>query len=170
MKKYDSHQVEKNIAKITDSEDLVDILIDIENYLDNNYLYTYKNWIDGEIVDGPRVKKYWVTVILKFPWEKMPDPVGGTRLIPHGTKVNFRQAHEQVPVEIKSPSDYKAGTRKPKMKRVKIWLVELQIPRKFVSNISQDIADMYDEDVDTDIVDDAAAQGISDSSEDMGGW
>ena len=170
MKSYDRNHIEKNITKITDSEDLVDILIDIEDYLDNNYLYTYKNWIDGEIVDGPRVKKYWVTIILKFDWEKMPDPVGGTRLIPHGTKVTFRQAHEQVPIDIKTPADYKPGTTKPRMKRVKIWLVELQIPRKFVSNISQDIADMYDDDVDTDIVDDAAAQGLSDSSEDMGGW
>jgi len=161
---HDSNAGEKLVSRITDSEDLVDILIDVEDYFDSNFLYTFKNWIDGEIVAGPKVQKYWVTVTLKYPWHKMPDPVGGTRLIQHGTKIYFKQSHEKVPIEIKSEADYQPGTKKAKLKTVKIWLITMVIPRRFVANLTKEVMDMYDDDVDTEMVDDATAQGITTDS------
>lgn len=155
----DPNSVENVIARLSDNDDLVDIMISIEDYLDTNDLYSFKNWINGEIVDGPYVRKYWVKVTLKWVYEDMPDPDGALRLLKHGTKVFFRKSTEKVPVEIKSESDYESGTRRPKMKTVKIWLVDLIIPRKFVESISKEVMDLYGDEVDTDTADQAVAQG-----------
>ena len=157
---HDSNSAQDVVNRISDSEDLVDILIDIENYFDSNNLYVYKNWILGEVVAGPFTKPYWIRVTLKYPYEKMPDPEGGLRLLQHGTKINFKIAEEEVPVKVENESDYQPGTKKPKMKKVKIWLIDMLIPRKFVRNLDKEVLDQYEEEVDVETVDDAEAEGI----------
>jgi len=159
--KHDTNTADEAIKRLDDSEDLLDILIDIENYFDTNNLYAFKNWLDGEIVGGPFVKRYWVKVMLKYPYDKMPDPDGGLRLTKHGTKIDYDIKYEELPIEIKSPSDYQPGTKKPKMKKHKIWVITMLIPRRFVQNLDAEIMDTYDDDVDVNTVDDAAGQGAT---------
>lgn len=158
---YDSDSPEQVIARLSDNDDLIDIMISIEDYLDTNDMYSFKNWINGEVVAGPYVKKYWVKLTLKWDYKKMPDPSGGLRLLKHGTKIKYRTAYEEVPIEIKSPDDYQPGTKKPKMKKSKIWLVDLLIPRRFVESISKEVMDLYDEEVDIDTADEAVSQGAT---------
>ena len=81
-------------------------------------------------------------------------------MLQHGTKINFKIAEEEVPIKVKSESDYQPGTKKPKMKKVKIWLIDMLIPRKFVRNLDNEVMDQYEEEVDVDTVDDAEAEGI----------
>lgn len=159
VKTHDKNSREDAILRLTKSEDLIDILIDIENYFDSNNLYAFKNWIKGEVVGGPFVKKYWIKVVLKYPYKDMPDPDGGLRLLKHGTKIHFGIALEKYPIEVKSESDFEPGTKKPKMKNKKVWLITFLIPRKFVQNLDSKIMDMYDEEVDMDTVEDANAEG-----------
>jgi hypothetical protein len=161
QKSYDPDAPEQVIARLSDNTDLVDVMIAIEDYLDSNDLYTFKNWINGEIVAGPFVKKYWVKVTLKWPHNEMPDPSGGLRLLKHGTKIAYKLSHEEVPVEVKSQNDYQPGTKKPRMKKEKIWLVELTIPRRFVESINKETMDLYDEEVDLDTADEAVSQGAT---------
>ena len=156
---YNSKDAEKVISRLSDNEDLVDVMIAIEDYLDTNDMYSFKNWIKGEIVSGPYVRKYWVRVTLKWSYKDMPDPDAGLRLLKHGTKIKFNRSYEEVPIEIKSPDDYQPGTKKPRMKKEKIWLVDLLIPRRFVESIGKEVMDLYDEDLDLDTADDAVAQG-----------
>lgn len=158
---FDPNSPQEVITRLSDSEDLVDIMISVENYFDTNDLYTFKNWIKGEIVSGPYVKKYWVKVTLKYDYHEMPDPSGGLRLLKHGTKIVFRRGIEEVPVEIKSPDDYQPGTKKPKMKKKKIWLIDFLIPRRFVESINKEVMDLYDEDIDMDTADEAVSQGAT---------
>lgn len=148
------------VRRLTDHEDLTDILLDVEDYLDSNDLYVYKNWKLGEVVAGPYTKPYWVKITLKYPYYKMPDPEGGLRLVLQGTKIRYRVAQEKYPIEVKSEADYQPGTKKPKMKTRKIWLIDLLIPRKFVQNIDAEIMDQYDEKVDSETLDSAAAENI----------
>ena len=157
--KYDQNNASKVIDRLSDSENLVDIAIDIENYFDRNDLYVYKNWFDGEIVGGPYVKRYWIKVQLKYPYEKMPDPDGGVRLLKHGTKIYYDIGTEEYPIEVKSEADYQPGTKKPKMAKKKVWLITMMIPRHFVQNLDKEVMDMYDEEVDVETVDDAQAEG-----------
>jgi hypothetical protein len=158
---HDTKSAQDVVNRISDNEDLIDILIDIENYLDSNNLYVYKNWKLGEVVAGPFTRPYWIKLTLKYPYRKMPDPEGGLRLLQHGTKISFRKAEELVPIKVKSESDYQPGTKKPKMKKNKIWLIDMLIPRKFVRNIDKEVMDQYEEEVDVETVDDAEAEGIN---------
>lgn len=148
------------INRINDNPDLVDIMIGIEDYLDRNDIYAFKNWILGELIDGPHIKPYWITVSFKWAYEKMPDPMAGLRFLPQGTQIQYRQDEENVPQPIKEPSDYDPGTHKPKIKSEKIWVVEIKIPRRFIENLDHDILELYDDELDdTDTVEDAKAEG-----------
>jgi hypothetical protein len=155
---HDSNSAQETISRISDSEDILQILIDIENYFDQNNLYAFKNWIDGEVVGGPFVKRYWVKVMLKYPYNKLPDPDGGLRLLKHGTKIRFDIKYEEMPIEIKSEADYQPGTKKPKMKKHKIWVITMLIPRRFVEDLDNEVMDIYDDEVDVNTVNDAQGQ------------
>lgn len=146
------------VKKIDSSPDLVDVMISIEDYLDKNDMYAFKNWILGELIEGPEILPYWIKVSFKWDGDKMPDPVGAARLLPHGTKISYMKTTQNESQPVNSPSDYKSGTKKPKIKPVPVWVVEMLIPRRFVQNIDKEIMDLYDERVD-DISISANAQG-----------
>jgi hypothetical protein len=147
------------VNRLARKPDLVDIMIDIEDYLDSSNLYVFDNWINGVLVQGPRVQKYWIDVTFKYDHDQMPDPDGGLRLTAHGTKVSFQRAKEVRPLPINNPSDYEPGTHKPRMKAFPVWLVHMRIPRRFVEAVNQDLLDQYDDEAeDTDAAQDAAGQ------------
>ena len=133
------------IKKLSKSENLLDIMLQVEDYLDSLDLYVFSNWIDGGLVDGPYVDRYWVRFTLKYPYKDMPDPQGGLRLLKYGSKVSFERAEEEVPVEVTDADDLDPLTRKPKMKKEKIWLVNIKMPRRFVEELNIEGLDLFDE-------------------------
>jgi hypothetical protein len=150
------------VAKLASQQNLVNIMIDVEDYLDNSNLYVFDNWIKGVLVRGPVIKKYWIEITLEYAAKEMPDPEGALRLTPHGTMVKFQKSHRSEPQPIISPSDYEPGTHKPRMKREPIWLVHMSIPRRFVEAVNQDLLDQYeDEAEDSDTADDQLSQGTT---------
>lgn len=164
------NSAEEVVNRLTAKEDLVSVMLDIEDYFDTNNLYAFENWFDGVLVKGPVVKKYWIEITLKYDFKQMPDPAGGLRLTPHGTKITYQKAWQLVPQPINSPSDYQPGTRKPRMKKDPIWLVHLKIPRRFVEAMDQDVLDTYAdemEDHDQTDIEDVAMQGQSPGLEGM---
>ena len=162
------NQVDKTlnaVKRLDDTPDLVDIMISIEDYLDRNDIHAYKNWSLGELIDGPYVKQYWIYCTFKWPYKKMPDPTGGMRLLPHGTRVVFKKTKENVPQPIKEPSDYEPGTHKPKIKSEPVWIVELMIPRRFIEDLKDEVMNMYDDrhdDIDT--ASEAEAEGSTEEN------
>jgi hypothetical protein len=132
------------VDRLHKDDNLLDIAIDIESYLDDANLYVFKNWINGVLVQGPSMRKYWVDVTFKYDVDEMPDPDGALRLLPHGTQVRYSRAHELVPQPIRSPDDYEPGTKKPRMKKTPVWLVHMSIPRRFIEAVNQDLIDQYD--------------------------
>lgn len=161
----DMDQRNQLIQRLNDSKSLIDVLIQMESFMDDLDLYTHANWFDGEIVEGPTIKRYWVSMKLKYPYKKMPDPEGGLRLIKHGAKVTFEKAKEMVPRPIENPSDYQDGTRKPKMEEETIWIVEIKIPRKFIDELDDSDLELYADEIDVDDVSDARDQGIDAASD-----
>lgn len=157
--------INKLISKLNDSKSLMDVLIQMESFMDDLDLYVYKNWFDGEIVDGPNIKRYWVSIILKYPFKQMPDPEGGLRLIKHGAKVSYKKAFEELPIPITDPSDFRDGTTKPKMKKEQVWLVEVQIPRRFIDELDDSDLELYADEVDVDDVSDARDDDIDGGSD-----
>lgn len=148
------------LRRINDSPDLVDVMIGIEDYFDRNDMYAFENWISGELVDGPHIRPYWIKVTFKWEYNKMPDPRGGLRLLPHGTKIWFKVGTENIPQPINGPDDYEPGTHEPRIKKEKCWIVEMAIPRRFIEDLEREVLDLYDDRVDDmETVEDAEAEG-----------
>lgn len=133
------------IQNLYDQDGLLDILIGVEEYFDNMDLYAYKNWIYGEIVEGPIVSKYWVELTLKFDHDTFPDPVATKIFEKQGTKIFVRPdweispiAHPRSDADMQSVLGNSASMRKPKDERKAILLVKFQIPRRLVNPESFD--------------------------------
>ena len=155
---------ESLFKRLTGSDSLTDVLIQMEDFMDSLDLYIYKNWFEGEIVQGPDIKRYWVSMTLKYPYELMPDPSGAERLAHHGVKVVYRRETEEVPVEVKTQDDLEPNN-KPKMKTQDIWMIDIQMPRRFIQELDDSDLEMHvdDELVDIEDVSDARDENIDDS-------
>ena len=79
------------------------ILLEIEGMLDKLDMYVFENWIEGEIVDGPNVSKYWIDLTLMYKREQMPDPEAITRLTEHNIKVFYKKDVLEQPKKIEDP-------------------------------------------------------------------
>lgn len=156
------------LKKLNDSTSLTDVLIQMEDFLDSLDLYVFKNWIKGELVEGPDVKRYWVSIKLRYDYEDMPDPAGGMRLLKHGAKVKFQQTTEKV----MAPKDKEQanadaivsprGTTNPEQEvtEKKSWLVDVMIPRRFIEELDDGDLDNHSDEVDSEAVSDARDEDI----------
>ena len=138
----DSSQAVQNLY---DQDGLLDILLGVEEYFDNMDLYAYKNWIYGEVVEGPIVSKYWVELTLKFDHDTFPDPIATKIFEKQGTKIFVRPDWEVYPIahprgndDMQSVLGNAASMRKPKDERKAILLYKFQIPRRLVNPESFD--------------------------------
>jgi hypothetical protein len=157
------------LKRLSNSSSLTDVLVQMEDFLDSLDLYVFKNWFEGEIVDGPNVSRYWVSMTLKYDYKDMPDPSGGLRLLKHGAKVKFRKGEEED-TETKSSLDQSelqrilAVQNQPaqpfgpdntfgdpnypdQLPMKKIWLIDIEIPRQFIEDLDDDDLDLYDKEI-----------------------
>lgn len=123
------------------SQNMQGTLIQFEDYLDQNHIYAYENWIEGVIWDGPNVRRYWVDITLKYDYEQMPDPRGAARLVETGAKITYREDKEIVQSDSKNPDNLDPVTRKPREESRPIWLIVISVPRRFI----EDAIDDYDD-------------------------
>jgi hypothetical protein len=109
----DSLDIVKNISEIYNNDKAFSILKDFERVLDDLDVYVYENWMDGELVAGPKITRHWVTCSFMWPKDKMPDPMGGKR----------------------NPDDIRPMTKKGKLDTHPIWVVEIMMPKKLIADI-----------------------------------
>lgn len=131
----DTLDVIKNLEGIYESDRAFRILKDFERVIDELGLYVYKNWEIGELVDGPRTDRHWVTCTFMWKEKEMPDPMGAKRLLDYDCKVTYTKSSILVPRQIKKSDDFRPGTKKGKLDRNPIWLVEIQMPKKLIVDI-----------------------------------
>jgi hypothetical protein len=60
----------------------------------------------------------------------MPNPIAAKRLVELGCKVKYEKSHLIEPRKIKTPDDFRPGTKKGKLDHLPIWIVEIQMPKK----------------------------------------
>lgn len=123
------------LKRVDENITLLDMLLEFEKTLDNASLYAYLNWMDGELVEGPEIDRYWFTTTWMYPRKKMPDPRGGMRLIKYGCKVEYKEDVYKQPTRVLSPEDIepgKEGRKAAKLEKKDVWLVTIKMPRKFV--------------------------------------
>jgi len=131
----DVMDIVKNIDHIYNSDTAFSVLKDFERVLDELDIYVYENWEDGEIVSGPNIEKHWVTCEFMWPRDKMPDPMGGKRLLDYDCKVAYEKTAILKPRQIKEPGDVRPGTKKGKLDRHPIWIVKIEMPKELILNI-----------------------------------
>lgn len=128
-------EVIKNTESIYTTNSNLGVLKDFERVLDEMDMYVYENWADGELVSGPHVDRHWVKASFMWPKDKMPDPMAGKRLLDYGCKVKYEKTHLVEPRKIESPEDIRPGTKKGRLDRKPIWIVEITMPKKLCSDI-----------------------------------
>ena len=131
----DTIDVVKAVQNVFDNDTAFTVLKDFERVLDELDLYVYDNWQDGELAAGPIIKRHFVSCTFMWPRKQMPDPMGGKRLTDYQCKVYFKKDELIVPRQILEPGDMRAGTKKGKLDKAPIWLVEILMPKELIRSI-----------------------------------
>lgn len=156
----DYPSIVSTIKGIYTSDASLSTLLDFERVLDEADLYAYKNWELGELVQGPKIKRYTVSCMFMYPEKLMPDPRGGKRLINLGCEIKFKKTAIKVPVDIESANDYKPGTHYPKMTERAIWLVNIEMSKELMNDIREGSIDLADQTIDLEELDNAYADDL----------
>lgn len=152
----------ENTKDIYMTDSALNILLDFERVLDELDLYAFRHWKKGELVEGPTIEKYFVTCIFMWPYKLMPDPRGAERLAEYDCEIRFKRDHLENPKKVEGPDDYEEGTHYPKMDQKPIWLVEIVMPKKLISEINQGSLELENDTVDLEDVDQAYETGADD--------
>jgi hypothetical protein len=132
---HDILDVIRNIQELYENNSSLAVLKDFERVLDEMDMYVYENWEDGELAYGPRVDRHWITAGFMWEHSKMPNPTAAKRLTELGCKVTYQKSHLLEPRKIKTAEDIRPGTKKGKLDRKPIWIVEITMPKKIAFDI-----------------------------------
>lgn len=170
----DLDSIKTVLVGISKGEGLLDTLLEFERTLDNAEIFAYKNWILGELVEGPKIGRYWYTVKFMYPHEMMPDPDAGLRLTKLGAKVNFQKGVFKKPVKVHGPADWQdPQSKRAKMAEHEVWIVTIELPIKYIQRGLEQTDEIIQKDIDdtnaelADAYDDPAADQTGDP-DDMG--
>ena len=141
----------------------VNTLLDFERVIDELDCYAFANWKNGELVAGPKYERYFVTCTFMRPYKSMPDPRGGERLIEYGCTISYRKDVLEYPIKVKSPDDYKPGTRMPKLGKAPVWLVEIVMPKQLMQEINQGSVELESGNVDAEDIEASYEEGLDDN-------
>ncbi len=145
----DLESIKNTLVGISKGDTILDMLLELERTLDNAELFAYKNWILGELVEGPDIGRYWFKTVWMFAAEMMPDPNGGLRLTKIGAKVNFRKGIFKRPTKVKGPQDWvNPESKRAKMLESDVWLVTIEMPMKYINRGLEQTDDIIQKDID----------------------
>ncbi len=136
---------------LNDSPHLLDVLIQIEDVLDSLDIYVFPNWIKGEVVEGPGVRRYWFDCTIRYGIDDMPDPRGAMRLLKHGVRVDYNK----VTVALEDGSEPEEPN---------YWEIKVSVPKRLVTDMNAAELDFYDEDIEIEDVQDAQDNGLNDET------
>ena len=140
------------IKRISDTNTLLDMLLEFERFLDESNLYSYKNWKKGELLSGPNLDRNYCHIKLMYHQNEMPDPDGADRLLNAGCMVKYSKDTLISPVKVTRPEDIilvtrDNGTIRKRAKSISkpVWVVDLKIPRKYVDEFKTDKIQLGDD-------------------------
>jgi len=153
------------IKGIMTSDGSMSILLDFERVLDNIDLYACKNWLLGELVDGPNIGRYNVKCTFMWPYKLMPDPRGAKRILAIGGKCFYACKEVEIPIQVKNYEDFVPGTNYPKMIKTKVWLVQIVLPMDILDDIKQGSMDLADQEIDLSELQDSYNEDLDKTAE-----
>lgn len=132
---HDIVDVIKNIQSLSENNDAFGVIKDFERVIDELDIYVFKNWEEGELCAGPDVGRYSVKCSFMWDRDEMPDPEGAKRLHDYGCQVVYKREHILIPRKIKTPGDFRPGTKKGKIDAHPVWVVDIIMPKKLMQDI-----------------------------------
>jgi hypothetical protein len=148
---HDILDVIQNIQDLYENNSSLAVLKDFERVLDQMDMYVYENWEDGELAYGPKVDRHWITAGFMWEHDKMPNPVAAKRLTELGCKVTYQKSHLVEPRKIRVPEDMRPNSKKGRLDRKPIWIVEITMPKKVAFDVYKGYMDkMKNEQKETD--------------------
>jgi len=159
--------IKKTLTDISSGNGMMEMLMEFERTLDSTDIFAYKNWLDGELVHGPKVGRYWFTTVWMYPEMRMPDPDGALRLEKLGCKVSFTKDVFEKPTKVLEPGDWdNPKTKQAKMEYHTVWLVRIELPKKYVTEMLDSFLNDIDDEVEEHT--EELAQEFESPEEDMG--
>lgn len=155
----DIKDILQNVKDIYMTDSSLNTLLNFERVIDELGLYAFANWQKGELVEGPKYEKYFVTCTFMWPYKMMPDPSGAERLLNYDCEVAYKKDTLKYPVKIEDPSDFKAGTKVAKAQEKPIWLVSITMPKNLISEITRGSLELQDETLDLEDIETAYEEG-----------
>lgn len=133
------------IKKISETNTLLDMLLEFEKTLDGLDLYAFTNWDEGEVLEGPKLGRHHLTVKLMYPHAKMPDPDGAKRLMARDCLVEYSKDTLIRPKRVRNFDDLIIEVKpdgvpsyKAKTTTENVWVVEIKMPRRYVDEFNID--------------------------------
>ena len=155
FKDIDFTSIVDTIKNIYMSDGAMNTLLDFERVLDEADVYAFRNWINGELVQGPEICRYSCTCTFMWPYKLMPDPRATIRLANVGCNVKMLKSEIEVPIAVTSYEDFQSGSRYPKMKERQIWFMQIEIPFELMDDIKEGSIDLADQTIDLSEIEDA---------------
>lgn len=157
----DAKDIIENTKKIHLSESSMKFLMDFERVLDQMDLYSFSNWKKGELVEGPVIDRHWVSCTFLWPHKMMPDPQGARRLLDYKANITYQKDKLISPVKVEGYDDFRPGTRKPKLQKTPVWLVNIKLPKEMIKDIEESYIEIEGKQIDIGDLDDAYEQDLS---------
>ena len=142
----DTLDVIRNLQTIHENDKAFQVLKDFERVIDNLGLYVFKNWDEGELVQGPDIARHWVKCCFMWPRDDMPDPMGAKILTDYGCKVQYEKSHIMKARKIVKPDDIRPGTKKGKLDKIPVWCVHINMPKSLILDVYSGDKNLYGED------------------------
>jgi hypothetical protein len=152
----------ENTKAIYMTDSSINTLLDFERIIDELDIYTFDYWKQGELVEGPKYEKYFVTCTFMWPYKTKPDTRGAKRLADYGCVVKYRKDTLSYPIKLKTPNDFQPGTKMPKMGKMPIWLVTITVPKKLMQDIHQGSLELENENLNSEDLEQSYEQGLDD--------
>ncbi len=144
----DIKSVISNIKQIYMTDSSLETLFDVERTMDDLGVFVFKHWNLGELVAGPIYEKYFIQCTFMWPEKLMPDPRGGARLLQYDCEVIYKKTKLSYPKKLKDPSDFRPGTKVPRLVELPVWHVTITMPKSLISDISQGAVELDTESLD----------------------
>jgi hypothetical protein len=151
----DFTSIVSTVKGIMTSDGSMSVLLDYERVLDEADVYAFKNWLLGELVQGPNIGRYSVSCTFMWPAKLMPDPRAAKRLLALGCNLKFAKGKVKIPIQVKDYEDFVPGTRYPRGVDKKVWFVNIEIPLELMDDIKEGSIDLAEQTIDLDDIEDA---------------
>lgn len=151
-----------NIKQIYMTDSSISTLLDFERVIDELDLYVFDHWKQGELIEGPRYEKYFVTCKFMWPHKHKPDTTAAKRLAEYGCVVRYKKDVLDYNMKIKTPMDFQPGTKLPKIGKIPVWVVTITMPKKLMRDIHQGSLELESSTVDADDIETSYEEGMDD--------